>query len=34
VLPGIAIAVGVSILDVFRRAWWPYVTELGRVERA
>ncbi len=32
VLPGIAIAVGLSILDVFRRAWWPYDTQLGRVE--
>ena len=32
VLPGIAIAVGLSILNVFRRAWWPYQTELGRVE--
>jgi len=32
VLPGIALAVGLSILDVFRRAWWPYDTELGRVE--
>jgi high affinity sulfate transporter 1 len=32
VLPGIAIAVGLSILNVFRRAWWPYDTELGRVE--
>ncbi|MYT74707.1 MULTISPECIES: sulfate permease [unclassified Streptomyces] len=31
VLPGIAIAVGLSILNVFRRAWWPYSTELGRV---
>ena len=31
VLPGIAIAVGLSILNVFRRAWWPYDTELGRV---
>ena len=31
VLPGIAIAVGLSILNVFRRAWWPYETELGRV---
>ena len=31
-LPGIAIAVGLSILNVFRRAWWPYDTELGRVE--
>ena len=32
VLPGIAIAVGLSILNVFRRAWWPYDTELGRAE--
>ena len=32
VLPGIAIAVGLSILNVFRRAWWPYETRLGRVE--
>jgi high affinity sulfate transporter 1 len=32
VLPGIAIAVGLSILNVFRRAWWPYQTVLGRVE--
>jgi high affinity sulfate transporter 1 len=32
VLPGIAIAVSLSILDVFRRAWWPYNTELGQVE--
>jgi high affinity sulfate transporter 1 len=32
VLPGIAIAVGLSILNVFRRAWWPYNTTLGRVE--
>jgi MFS superfamily sulfate permease-like transporter len=31
VLPGIAVAVGLSILSVFRRAWWPYNTELGRV---
>jgi high affinity sulfate transporter 1 len=31
VLPGIAIAVGLSILNVFRRAWWPYQTVLGRV---
>ena len=34
VLPGIAIAVGLSILNVFRRAWWPYDTVLGRVARA
>jgi high affinity sulfate transporter 1 len=32
VLPGIAIAVGLSILNVFRRAWWPYDAQLGRVE--
>src|SRR5262245_22144149 len=32
VLPGIAVAVGLSILNVFRRAWWPYDTVLGRVE--
>jgi high affinity sulfate transporter 1 len=31
VLPGIAIAVALSILNVFRRAWRPYETELGRV---
>ncbi|MFJ2261034.1 SulP family inorganic anion transporter [Streptomyces sp. NPDC087844] len=31
VLPGIAVAVGLSILNVFRRAWWPYNTVLGRV---
>jgi MFS superfamily sulfate permease-like transporter len=32
VLQGIAIAVGLSILNVFRRAWWPYNTMLGQVE--
>jgi len=32
VLPGIAIAVGLSILNVFRRTWWPYETVLGRVD--
>ena len=32
VLPGIAIAVALSILNVFRRAWWPYQTVLGRVD--
>jgi high affinity sulfate transporter 1 len=32
VLAGIAIAVGLSILNVFRRAWWPYNTVLGRAE--
>jgi MFS superfamily sulfate permease-like transporter len=31
VLPGIAVAVGLSILSVFRHAWWPYNTELGQV---
>jgi len=31
VLPGILIAVGLSILNVFRRTWWPHHTELGRV---
>lgn len=30
VLPGIAIAVALSIVNVFRRAWWPYQTVLGR----
>ena len=32
VLPGILIAVILSILNVFRRAWWPHHAELGRVE--
>ena len=32
VLPGIGIAVILSILNVFRRSWWPYDTELGRVD--
>jgi high affinity sulfate transporter 1 len=32
VLPGIAIAVALSILNVFRRAWRPYDTELGQVQ--
>jgi high affinity sulfate transporter 1 len=31
VLQGIAVAVGLSILNVFRRAWWPYQTTLGKV---
>jgi len=31
VLPGILIAVALSILNVFRRAWWPHQAELGRV---
>jgi high affinity sulfate transporter 1 len=29
VLPGIAIAVAFSILNVFRRTWWPYQAILG-----
>ena len=32
VLPGIAVAVILSILNVFRRAWDPYSTVLGDVE--
>ena len=32
VLPGILIAVGLSILNVFRRVWWTHQVELGRVE--
>jgi high affinity sulfate transporter 1 len=31
VLQGIAVAVALSILNVFRRAWRPYQTTLGRV---
>jgi high affinity sulfate transporter 1 len=31
VLAGIAIAVALSIANAFRRSWWPYQTELGRV---
>ncbi|WP_371407390.1 sulfate permease [Kribbella sp. NBC_00662] len=31
VLPGILIAIALSILNVFRRTWWPHETELGRV---
>jgi high affinity sulfate transporter 1 len=30
VLPGIAVAIGLSVLNVFRRVWWPYQTELRR----
>ena len=30
VLAGIAVAVGLSVVNVFRRVWWPYQTELGR----
>src|SRR6516162_6115018 len=32
VLPGIAVAVALSILAVFRRAWRPYDTQLGQVD--
>jgi high affinity sulfate transporter 1 len=31
VLQGIAVAVALSIFNVFRRAWWPHQTTLGRV---
>jgi high affinity sulfate transporter 1 len=31
VLEGIAVAVALSIFNVFRRAWWPYQTTLGRI---
>ena len=29
VLPGIGVAIGLSILNVFRRTWWPHTAELG-----
>ncbi len=32
VLPGIGVAVVLSILNVFRRAWWPHQARLGLVE--
>ncbi|HEY7009209.1 MAG TPA: sulfate permease [Jatrophihabitantaceae bacterium] len=32
VLPGILIAIALSILNVFRRIWWPHQVELGRVD--
>jgi high affinity sulfate transporter 1 len=32
VLPGIAIAVALSIINVFRRVWWPHQAVLGRAE--
>jgi len=32
VLPGIGIAVILSILNVFRHAWWPYQARLGNVD--
>ncbi|RZU49412.1 high affinity sulfate transporter 1 [Krasilnikovia cinnamomea] len=31
VLPGIVVAVVLSVLNVFRRLWWPYQAVLGRV---
>ncbi len=31
VLPGIAVAVALSVANVFRQLWWPYQTTLGRV---
>jgi high affinity sulfate transporter 1 len=32
VLPGIVVAVALSVANVFRRSWWPYQTQLGRVD--
>jgi high affinity sulfate transporter 1 len=32
VLAGIGIAIGLSILNVFRHAWWPHDAVLGRIE--
>jgi high affinity sulfate transporter 1 len=32
VLEGIAVAVALSVLNAFRRSWWPYQAVLGRVE--
>ena len=32
VLPGIALAIVISILNVFRRAWWPYQARRGQVD--
>ncbi|WP_035853314.1 SulP family inorganic anion transporter [Cryptosporangium arvum] len=32
VLAGIAIAVALSVANVFRRVWWPYQAVLGRVD--
>ncbi len=31
-LAGIAVAVALSIISVFRHAWWPYQAVLGRVD--
>jgi MFS superfamily sulfate permease-like transporter len=32
VLPGILVAIALSILNVFRRIWWPHQVALGRVD--
>ena len=32
VLPGIIVAIVLSVANVFRRIWWPYRTTLGRVD--
>ena len=32
VLPGIVVAIVLSVANVFRRIWWPYRTTLGRVD--
>lgn len=32
VLPGIVIAIGISVANVFRRAWWPHQAILGKVD--
>jgi high affinity sulfate transporter 1 len=32
VLEGIAVAVALSVLNAFRRSWWPYQAVLGRAE--
>jgi high affinity sulfate transporter 1 len=31
VLPGIAVAVALSVINIFRRSWWPYQAILGEV---
>lgn len=31
ILEGIALAVFLSVINIFRRAWWPYMTWLGKV---
>ena len=32
VLPGIVLAIALSVGNVFRRIWWPYRTTLGKVD--